>query len=119
MRQPNKEDENERSFFVQGSSENPYMVIFVKRSDDNLSAYCSCPAGENGTYCKHRFNILDGNTENIVSDNLHDVETIQKWYSNSDIKIARDKVIELNREVQKMKRVLAKAKKEVSKAMLD
>ncbi|MBT3298994.1 SWIM zinc finger family protein [archaeon] len=119
MRQPNKDDENEISFFVQGSSEDPYMVIFVKRNNDNLSAYCSCPAGENGIYCKHRFNILDGDTENVVSDNLDEVQKIQEWYSNSDIKKARDEVLKINREIQKMKRALAKAKKEVAKAMLD
>ena len=39
-------NENEISFYVKGSSEEPYKVIFVQRSENNLSAYCSCTAGE-------------------------------------------------------------------------
>ena len=49
-------------FLVQGSAFHPYEVKFLKRSEKNLSAYCTCPAGDNGQYCKHRFSILEGIT---------------------------------------------------------
>ena len=110
-------NESEISFYVKGSSEEPYLVIFVKRSENNLSAYCSCPAGENGMYCKHRFNILDGKSDAIVSDNIDDVTIIQKWYSGSDIELARVNIKPLEKEIAKLKQKLTKAKKEVSKAM--
>jgi hypothetical protein len=112
-------NKNEISFYVEGSSEDPYMVIFIQRPESNLSAYCSCPAGENGIYCKHRFNILDGKLDAIVSDNIDDVEIIQEWYLGSDIEVARDKVKSIEKEAAKVKRELTKAKKEVSKAMYD
>ena len=112
-------NENEISFYVKGSAEEPYKVIFVQRSENNLSAYCSCIAGENGMYCKHRFNILDGKSDAIVSDNIDDITIIQKWYSGSDIELARDKIKPLEKEIAKLIQKLTKAKKEVSKAMYD
>lgn len=48
---------NQIKFLVIGSSENPYEVNFIRRGN-NLSAHCTCPAGENGQYCKHRFRNL-------------------------------------------------------------
>jgi len=50
------------SFSVQGSAPEPYHVLF-RRNGANLSAYCTCPAGENGMYCKHRIRILQGLAE--------------------------------------------------------
>ena len=110
---------HEISFEVQGSAAEPYGVVFVKRSDTNLSAYCSCPAGKNGQYCKHRFNILDGATKGIVSDNLDDVKVVQSWLPGTDIEAALIKMRELEAEAVKIKKTLSAAKKEVAKAMRD
>jgi VWFA-related protein len=55
-------------FLVQGSSLEPYEVVFKKRADANLSAYCTCMAGLNGSHCKHRINILKGVTKDVVQD---------------------------------------------------
>lgn len=68
---------DEISFEVQGSAPEPYLVTFVRRSPTNLSAYCSCPAGENGQYCKHRFAILDGAENSLVSSNASDIQIVQ------------------------------------------
>ena len=109
----------EITFEVQGSAAEPYFVVFVRRSDTNLSAYCSCPAGENGQYCKHRFNILDGVTKGIVSNNLDDVKVVQSWLPGTDVEAALIKMRELEAEAAKLKKALSAAKKEVAKAMRD
>ena len=109
----------EISFEVQGSASEPYGVVFVKRTDTNLSAYCSCPAGENGQYCKHRFNILDGLTKGIVSDNLEDVKVIQSWLPGTDVEEALIKMRKLESEAARIKKELSAAKKIVAKAMRD
>jgi len=33
-------------FLVQGSAAEPYEVVFKLRDDNNLSAYCTCQAGQ-------------------------------------------------------------------------
>ena len=109
----------EIAFEVQGSAPTPYQVVFVKRSDSNLSAYCSCPAGENGQYCKHRFSIIDGSTKGIISSNPEQVKTVQSWLPGTDISIALNKMHQLEVEAAKIKKALSAAKKEVAKAMRD
>jgi hypothetical protein len=107
----------ELSFKVQGSASDPYDVNFVKQTDTNLSAYCSCPAGVKGQYCKHRFNILDGLTKGIVSENLDDVRIIQSWLAETDLEIALNKMREIEAEEAKIKKELSVAKKVVAKTM--
>lgn len=109
----------EITFEVQGSAAEPYVVVFVRRSDTNLSAYCSCPAGKNGQYCKHRFNIIDGITKGIVSDNLDDVKVVQSWLLGTDVEAALIKMREFEAETAKLKKALSATKKEVAKAMRD
>ena len=109
----------EISFAVQGSAAVPYRVVFVKRSDNKLSAYCSCPAGGNGQYCKHRFNILDGQAKGIVSDNLNDVMVVQSWLTATDVEKALVKMRKLEAEAEKIKKALSAAKKDVAQAMRD
>lgn len=109
----------EITFDVQGSSVDPYSVVFVKRSESNLSAYCSCPAGGNGQYCKHRFSILDGLTKNIVSNNLDQVKIIQSWLKGTDIESTLILMRELETKAAQIKRELSASKKAVAKAMRD
>ena len=106
-------------FLVQGSAPEPYEVAFIKRTDNNLSAYCTCPAGENGQYCKHRFNILAGITKGIVSQNEADVNTVISWLSGTDVEVAIEKMHILEKEADKIKAALASAKRDVAKAMRD
>lgn len=106
-------------FEVQGSASEPYTVMFVKRGQTNLSAYCSCPAGENGQYCKHRFSILDGHTNNIVSDNLEQVKKVQFWLEGTDVEVALIKMRELESKAAIIKKELTISKKAVAKAMRD
>lgn len=75
---------NKISFLVQGSSSEPYEIEFVK-SEDKLNAYCNCPAGEQGKHCKHRINILSGSEEGIVSNNIDEINTVQKWLANTEL----------------------------------
>ena len=105
------------TFMVQGSAIEPYEVTFVLSSDSNLSAYCTCPAGMNGQYCKHRFAILDGNPKAIVSNNPDDVQIVQSWLPGTDIEATMLKMRKLEKEASRIKKALSDAKKEVAKAM--
>lgn len=109
----------EIQFEVQGSAQDPYQVVFVRRSERNLSAYCSCPAGENGQYCKHRMNLLGGVTEGLVSGNEDDVKVVQSWLAGTDLEAAIQKMQSLQQEADRIKNALSAAKKDVAKAMRD
>jgi len=105
-------------FFVQGSEDEPYRVTFTKNGD-NLGAYCTCPAGQNGMYCKHRFRILEGEATGLVSDNVDDILTVGSWLTGTDVAAALDAVKTAEREHEAAKNRLARAKKDLARAMRD
>lgn len=106
------------SFQVQGSALEPYTVRFMKNGD-NLTAHCTCPAGENGQYCKHRFNILSRSTKGIVSGNLSDVHTVASWLPGSDVEKAMTDVKEAEKAFDTAKKTLSAFKKKLAISMMD
>lgn len=109
---------NEFIFLVQGSAVEPYKVTF-RKIGENLSAYCTCPAGDNGQYCKHRFSILGGFTDGIVSGNESDVTVVTSWLSGTDVEVAMENVMDAEEKFEEAKRKLAVAKKQLAKAFRD
>ena len=113
-------NEMERLYFLfKGSAKEPYQVEFVKRSETNISAYCTCRAGQMGQYCKHRFGIIEGNPNGIISDNPEDSKTVQSWIPGTDIEEAMNTVRVIEDEAKEVKRRLTAARKAVAQAMRD
>ena len=106
----------ELTFVIQGSSPEPYTVQF-KKSGDKLSAYCSCPAGENGQICKHRMRILEGNTEGLVSSNAEEVKVAESWLKGSNIETALADIRSAEVRFEAAKKELALLKKNLAKAL--
>jgi len=106
----------EIEFLVQGSAPEPYRVTFIK-DKDNLNAFCTCPAGENGQYCKHRFAILAGDAKAITSRNKEQVATILCWLPGTDLESALTELAEAEHEYDAAKERLTIAKKKVAQAM--
>jgi hypothetical protein len=105
-------------FLVQGSAEEPYTVTF-RKNGHNLSAYCTCPAGENGQHCKHRMNILVGITHGIVSGNETEVQVITSWLPGTDVEAALTAVIDAEKRYERAKSELSAAKKRLAKSFRD
>ena len=100
-------------FLVQGSAAEPYEVTFVKIGKE-LAAFCTCQSGENKLSCQHRLDILEGNSNNIVSGNTDEVAKVQNWLRNTSIqqelrnvKISQARVKAANWELVEAKRRLA------------
>lgn len=106
-------------FLVQGSAPEPYRVSFRRRDTKNISAYCTCPAGENGMSCKHRVRILRGLPEGVVSKNITDVTIVAGWLAGSDIETALRTINDLGKEAERIKRALSAAKKALAQCLLD
>lgn len=106
----------EIEFLVQGSAPEPYRVSFVK-DKNNLNAFCTCPAGENGQYCKHRFAILAGDSKAIVSKNKDQVTTVCGWLPGTDLESALTELAEAEHEYDAAKELFTIAKKRVAQAM--
>ena len=105
------------TFEVLGSSPEPYTVRFIRNSPSELSAFCSCRAGENGQHCKHRIMILQGDKKSIVSDNSVEVATVESWFKGSNIEKKLQSVHDLEFQQKKLKTLLAAAKKDLANSM--
>jgi uncharacterized Zn finger protein len=106
-------------FLVQGSASEPYVVSFRRRDTKTLSAYCTCPAGENGMACKHRIRILRGVIQGIVSDNSSDVATVAAWLAGSDVETALQTIDQLEKEAERVRKALGAAKKALAQCLLN
>ncbi|APR39374.1 SWIM zinc finger family protein [Paraburkholderia sp. SOS3] len=103
-------------FLVQGSAPDPYRVTFVRDSNE-VSALCSCPAGENGGYCKHRLSILDGVLDGVVSTNAHQVREVGSWLPGSSLESCLAEVASAAKAVENAKRLEAQAKKKLARVL--
>lgn len=109
---------NQIKFFVQGSAPEPYLVLF-RKNENNLTGLCNCPAGKNGMYCKHRFRIIAGSSEGIVSENIKDVETVKNWLIGSDVEKALDELHQAETDIEKMKKKVSALKKKLARTLMD
>lgn len=105
-------------FYVQGSATEPYKVTF-RKDKENISAYCTCPAGSNGQYCKHRFNILSGIIDGIVSQNSSEVALIVSWLTGTDVEAALNDLADAENQFELSKLRVATAKKRLARAFRD
>ena len=103
-------------FKVKGSAPEPYKVTFTKNKN-NINAFCTCPAGENGQYCKHRFAIMAGDSKAVVSSNKEQVMVIKSWLPGLDLEEALMELAEAEHEYDKAKKRLTAAKKNIARAM--
>ena len=103
-------------FQVQGSAADPYEIE-IERVGDNLRASCTCPAGNMGQYCKHRFNLFKGSTSDVVGGDVESISTLPDLVKGTDVERAMIGVKEAEREVAIAKKQLSAAKKAVAEAM--
>lgn len=103
-------------FLVKGSSPEPYKVAFTQEKN-NINAFCTCPAGEHGQYCKHRFAIMAGDNKAVISSNKEQVMIVKSWLPGSDLEEALMELAEAEHEHDKAKKRLTAAKKSIARAM--
>ncbi|WP_405220171.1 hypothetical protein [Lentisalinibacter sediminis] len=105
-------------FQVKGSVAEPYTVTF-ERSGANLTALCTCKAAQNGQHCKHRLEIMRGESKGIVSDNVADAASVPAMVDGSDVEPYLREVERLEAEAGEIKKRLAGAKKTLARRMMD
>lgn len=106
----------EISFHIQGSSTEPYNVIFSKHTIA-ISATCTCKAGLFGQYCKHRMNILQGSSEGIVSVTGGTIDDVLSWLPGSSLAAAMADLSELEEKLEIAKKLVSQGKKDLATAM--
>jgi DNA polymerase-3 subunit epsilon len=65
-------------FAVKGSTGNIYEIT-ARKITDKLRVSCTCQAGRNKNWCKHRTVLLNGDISRLLSDNASDIKKLAKW----------------------------------------
>jgi len=104
-------------FLVQGSSPKPYEVVFYS-SENNMSATCNCNAGLNGQTCKHRLNILGGDTNGIISGNENEVKMVLHDFKNTLLEVKLNQLAKEEMELEILKKKITITKKELANVFL-
>jgi hypothetical protein len=104
-------------FIVLGSTGDSYEVRFEKGGEGRVHAFCTCEAGQNGIYCKHRFGIIDGQYDRIASGNVNDLVVVKEMMKGSDLQEKYEAVLQAEDAHALTKRLLAASKKELARAM--
>jgi hypothetical protein len=103
-------------FTVRGTRGDLYTCSF-ERDGDNLNAFCTCPDGRAGSYCKHRFALIDGNRNIVVSDNAHQVDDLPEMIAGTDVELALIALTEAIESFEDAETALAAAKRNLATAM--
>jgi DNA polymerase-3 subunit epsilon len=78
------QDSDSIKFIVKGSTGKNYTIL-ARRIGDKLRISCTCEAAKNRRWCKHRTALLNGDQENIVSNNLDDIALLREMAAEAEI----------------------------------
>jgi DNA polymerase-3 subunit epsilon len=83
------------SFSVRGSTGNTYEIT-ARKAPDKLRVSCTCQAGQNRIWCKHRTALFDGDVSNLLSGNVLDVKKLAEWANGMEVE-PRDELRRVSR----------------------
>jgi DNA polymerase III subunit epsilon len=81
--------ERDLSFTVRGSTSNTYFVNAHKAGSE-IRISCTCQAGQNGLWCRHRTDLLDGDVSELLSNNASDIVALSHM-TNGAVVLPRDR----------------------------
>ncbi len=108
-------------FSIMGEDDETYVVSIERNEVDlgNLTALCSCDSAQLGDLCHHRFAVLEGDTLNLVSENIDDVVTLRQWIKGSDIEVAMQNLSKAKTEMKLAHEKVEQCRRMLVKRMLD
>lgn len=103
---------------AKSSSGDPYTVRFYLEENE-ISAFCSCPAGENRKLCKHVKRIIVGDDSILFDNNQRKVLLeIGSHLERTSIPSLLSKLNESEIMLENVQKNIKKAKKALEKAIL-
>ncbi|WDI31281.1 hypothetical protein PUV54_15130 [Hyphococcus flavus] len=108
-------------FSIMAEDDNVYDVTVERDTNDlgNLQAMCSCGKSQDGDFCSHRFQVLEGETANLVSENLEDVQALTGWIKGSDVEVAMQALSKAKTELLLAHEKVEQCRKMLVRRMLD
>lgn len=92
-------------------------TVRIEGAAGSVRMFCTCAAGENGSYCKHRFNLLDGVVTSVIVGDIQQLGILKEWLPGSSLEAALKERTAAEKEAEMAKRRLKKANLMVAEAM--
>jgi hypothetical protein len=95
--------------------EGAYNVIF-SNDGGRVTVSCKCPAGINGKFCKHKWELMNGNPSMLFDRaDQPSLDVIAGWMETTGIKGLYRRVSELEQQLETIKQQIQKEKKNVER----
>nr|WP_054549357.1 hypothetical protein [Lysinibacillus sphaericus] len=106
-----------QTFKIQGSGTDPYSTNFL-HTDTTFSAQCTCLAGVKQQLCKHIISILEGEIpKGLIDGDTNQISSIAKAFQASETGATYKAYLQLNTEIELLKKDLANRKKQVARML--
>jgi len=100
------------------SSGDPYTAIFYLE-DNEIAAFCSCPAGENRRLCRHVIRIMNGDDSILYdSSQKEGLMTVAHHLQKTTVPFLLSELNESETRLQEAEKNAKRAKKALEKAVL-
>ena len=104
-------------FDISSSDGTGTYTVTIEGQPGSVKMFCTCAAGEKGTSCKHRLNLLDGDYSAIQSNNADELHVLSTWLPGSNLERSITVLQSADKELDKAKRQVTAAKKHLGLAM--
>jgi uncharacterized Zn finger protein len=104
-------------FQVVSTSSGEVYFIEIVRKGANLTCTCTCPAGSNGTHCKHRLSILRGDAGMVNAGDTDQMHWIPQMLAGTDVEQAMARLDELEAQKAEIDRQFKAAKKALARTL--
>ena len=103
-------------FIFKSSSTDEEYTVTVEEMPGEVSIFCTCPAGSNGTHCKHRLAILDGDDSKTIRA-THPAAEVKAVLAGTQLGASLDHLKECEMQAAEATANLKAAKKQLARAM--
>ncbi len=103
-------------FLIQSRSSGSQYIIGVFEEDGRPVMTCTCPAGEMGSFCKHRIALIEGDFSEVIRS-THDPVGIGPALAGSELSASVQQMREQELTIKAAQTVLKMIKKGVGRLM--
>lgn len=107
----------ERLDFLVQESTRRWRKITFEHHGRNLKGHCTCDTGKTGEICSHQINLMNGVTENLLSDNPDDVTRLTGLIRGTKVEGAMSALKSARGESKLAKAKLNAAKMRLARAL--
>ena len=108
----------EITILVKSSSRDEPYAVAISSTENGISIFCDCPAGEWGKYCKHKMAVALSDVKILYDDDqVENFNKASKWISESNYPKLIVELRESEKELETAKKKVKNMKEKIARSM--